>query len=382
MISMRIGIAASEIFSAHGSRERVAKELIKALIAVDTVNSYVLFSRHEPLPEFENSDRLKNVKIGAISGFFWDQIALPKALKQEKCDVLLNFGVTGPLKPGVPHIYILPYFWGSMLWDRLYGFGNFSYDKPSFYQRYVSKRLIYSCSKLILSTHFEKDNLVKRYFTDLPVEKLSVVQAGVSKCDSDSFAIEETEQLRQKYNLVDKFILIIGSPNPLCNIQAGILGYKRMVTELSVNSPIVLVDVSKAEVISIVEKKWFDKHANKFIFLNNLSGREKTHLFKMASVFFALSFNEKWCLNIMEAISCGTPIVTTINSSLSEIAQGAAILVDPKNPNEVSEAGRLILIDRRCVAGLSKMGVERSMVYQWSNSAIKLVALMQSIGKE
>ncbi len=380
-MTMRIGVAASELFTTNGVRERVAKELIRALIEVDTVNTYVLFSRHEPLPEFQNRERLKNVTVGGSSGFFWDQIALPKALKREKCEVLLNLGLTGPLKPKIPFIYILPYYWGNMLWDRLYGFGNFSHDKPTLYQRYISKKLIYSCNKLILSTHFEKDNLVRRYFTDLPAEKLSVVQAGVTKCNSDSATLNEIELLRQKYNLKEQFILMIGSPNPLCNIQAGILGYKRMVKELTVGKPIVLVDIPKSEVVSLVDIEWFDQNKDKFVFLSNLTDREKTLLFKMASVFIALSFYEKWCLNIMEAISCGTPIVTTINSSLSEIAQGAAILVDPKNPVEVSEAGRLVLIDKRCVAGLSKMGVERSMVYKWSNSALKLIGLLEGLVK-
>ncbi len=378
---MKIGIAASEIFTTQGTKERVAKELIRALIAIDTKNTYVLFSRHNPLPEFQKRDRLKNVTVGGLSGYFWDQIALPKALKRENCDVLLNLGLTGPLKPGIPFIYILPYYWGNMLWDTLYGFGKFSYDKPTIYQRFVSKKLIYSCNKLILSTHFEKDNLVRRYFTDIPVEKLSVVQAGVIACESDSVTLSEIEQLRLTYNLNQQFVLMIGSPNPLCNIQAGILGYKRMVKELTVGKPIVLVDVPKSEVVSLVGIDWFEKNSDKFIFLSHLTDREKTLLFKMASVFIALSFYEKWCLNIMEAISCGTPIVTSINTSLSEIAQGAAILVDPKNPVEVSEAGRLILIDKRCVAGLSKKGVERSMVYQWSNSATKLIVLMEGLLK-
>ena len=375
---MVIGIAAAEIFTPnHGTRERVAKELILALVAVDSSNRYVLFSRHTSTDDFNGKERLKFVHVGGVSGWFWDQVALPKAIKREKCEVLLNLGLTGPLKPRIPHLYILPYYWGNLLWDSLYGFGNFSYNKPSLYERYVSKRLIYSCSKLILSTHFEMDNLVKRYFSDLPAEKLTVVQAGVTQCDS--ITEMEVDQIQKKYNLSEKYILMIGSANPLCNTQAGIIGYKRMVTELSVRTPIVLVEISKAEVISHVGHEWFNENSEKFIFIKDITDREKTLLFKRAVAFFALSFYEKWCLNIMEAISCGVPIVTTSNSSLSEIAQGAAILVDPKNPTEVSEAGRLILIDKRCVFGLSKKGVERSMVYQWSNSAKKLIVLMEAL---
>ncbi|SDB83286.1 glycosyltransferase [Williamwhitmania taraxaci] len=376
---MVIGIAAAEIFSSiNAPRENVAKEFVRALIAGDSSNSYVLFSRHVPSIEFSDRARLKNVRVGGISGWFWDQLALPKAIKREKCDVLLNLGFTGPLKPGIPDLYILPYYWGNLLWDSLYGFGNFTYNKPSVYQRYVSKSLIYSCNRLILSTHFEMDHLVKRYFTDLPTDKLVVIQAGVTQCESDSFTEAEVAQVQQRFDLPEKYILMIGNPNPLCNTQSVILGYKRMVKELTVRIPIVLVGVSKSEVISYVGKDWFSANSEKFILISQITGNEKTILIKGAILFFALSYYEKWCLNIMEAISCGVPIVTTANSSLSEIAQGAAILVDPKNPIEVSEAGRLVLIDKRCVLGLSKKGVERSMVYQWSNSAKKLIALMET----
>jgi len=377
---MKIGIAASEIFSTNnGTRERVAKELIKALMAIDGKNSFVLFSKADPSPEFRDNERLKNVKVSGKSQFIWDQFALPKALKREKCEVLLNLGITGPLNPHMPFLYILPYFWGNFLWDSLYGFGNFSYNKPSMYERFVSKRLIYSCSKLILSTHYEKDNLVMRYFKDIPAEKLTVIQAGVNKCESDGITDAEIDAFRSKYGISEKYILMIGSPNPLSNIQAGILGYKRMVKELTVRTPIVLIDITPDIVESLVGSEWFQDNRAKFIFLKQPSSKERSIVFKMASLFMVLSFYEKWCLNIMEAIACGIPIVTTINSSLSEIAQGAAILVDPKNPVEVSEAGRLVLIDKRCVQGLSKVGVERSMVYQWSNSARKLIVLLENI---
>ena len=376
---MVIGIAASEIFSTQNSiREKVGKEFVRAIVALDSNNKYVLFSRHEPHDEFKDSERLKNVKVGGWAGFFWDQIALPKALKREKCEVLLNLGITGPLNPKIPFLYILPYYWGNLLWDRLYGFGDYSYDKPSLYQRFVSKRLIFSCDKLILSTHYELDSIVRQAFKDLPVGKMAVVQAGVSNCQSNSVSEEELAQLRKKHNLPDKYILLIGSPNPLCNAQAGILGYKRMAQDFGVKMAIVLVGISKDMVISHVGREWFEENAENFVFIEEISDKEKTFLFRMAAIFFALSFYEKWCLNIMEAISCGIPIVATVESSLSEIAQGAAILVDPKNPVEVSEGGRLVIIDSRCVLSLSKKGVERSMVYQWSNSARKLINLMEA----
>jgi len=328
---MVIGISSAELFSPNSSvRERVTFAMVEALQKVDTINQYYLFSKY-PRPEgLSFAQNFHFAQISSLGNVIGDQIQLPRALHRYNCEVLLNLGFTGPLKLNIAQLYLLPSFWGGFLWNKLYGVIDFKNDKLSFYSRYVSKRLITECSKLILSSHYEKDNLVQRYWPEIDSQKLTVVQAGITNYFNEIDLKSQYIKLVEQYNLPDRFILAIDNGNPLSNITSVLLGYKRMVDVLMVKVPLVIVGASKKMVITVVGEEWLTKHSKKILLIDQMKETEKSVLFVGASAYIAPSFYDKWCLNILDAISIGVPIVTSIQSSLAEVADGAAILVDPK----------------------------------------------------
>ncbi len=375
---MVIGISSAELFAPNITvRERVAFEMVKALQRADSTNQYVIFSKYSTPAGFSFAENFRFEQISSLGNGLGDQFALPKALYRNGCEVLLNLGFTGPLGLKIPHLYLLPSFWGSLIWDKLYGGSYFREDKQSFYRRYVSKRLINQCTKLILSSHYEKENLVQRFFSSINPRKLAVVQAGISKEQDLEVAKSQYKALCERYSLPEKYVLAIENSNSLSNIQSTLRGYKRMVDVLMVKTPIVIVGADEALVKATLGEDWLKANSEKLFLLNKLNEMEKALLFTGAQAYIAPAFYDKWCLHILDAISYGVPIVTSIQSSLSEVANGAAILVDPKNEVEISEAGRLILIDKKCLQGLAKKGLERATVYQWENTAQKLLALLQ-----
>lgn len=374
---MVIGISSAELFSPNSTiRERVTLAMVDALQKADTTNRYVLFSKYPRPDGLSFAENFSFKQISSLGNVIGDQVLLPKALQKNGCELLLNLGFTGPLGLKIPHLYLLPSFWGGFIWDKLYGGTDAKAERLSFYRRYVSKRLILKCSKLILSSHYEKENLVQRYWPEIEPQKLVVVQAGITKYTGEVEVNAQFVKLAEQYDLPDKFILTIDNSNYLSNITSVLLGYKRMVDVLMVKVPIVIVGAGKDMVTEVVGEEWFTKHADRFVLINQMKETDKSILFVGASAYIAPSFYDKWCLNILDAISFGVPIVTSIQSSLAEVANGAAILVDPKNEVEISEAGRLILIDKKCLLGLTKKGLERATVYQWENTAQKLLLLL------
>ena len=379
---MVIGISSAELFSPSSSiRERVTLAMVYALQKADKTNRYIIFSKYARPEGLSLAENFSFRLISTLGNVVGDQIILPRVLKKSGCDVLLNMGFTGPLNLQIPHLYMFPSFWGRFLWDKLYGVVEYRGDRQSFYRRFVSKRLIFASTKLILSSHYEKENLVQRYWPEIDAKRLSVVQAGITSNAGVPEVNRQFEKLAEIHGLPEHFILTFDDNNPLSNIATVLLGYKRMVDVLMVKTPLVMVGAKREMVQSVVGEEWLAKHSEKVFMVNKLKESEKSTLFVGALAYIAPSFYDKWCLDILDAISFGVPIVTSIQSSLAEVANGAAILVDPKNEIEISEACRRILIDKKCLQGLTKKGLERATVYQWQNTAQKLLSLLEQYQK-
>ena len=72
---------------------------------------------------------------------------------------------------------------------------------------------------------------------------------------------------------------------------------------------------------------------------------------------------------VLEAMACGTPVVTSNNSSLPEIAGGAALLVDPLKPGEIAGALHRLLTDETLRDDLLSRGLRHARQFTWSRAA-------------
>lgn len=81
------------------------------------------------------------------------------------------------------------------------------------------------------------------------------------------------------------------------------------------------------------------------------------------------SLYEGFGFPILEGMGCGTPVVTSSMSSMPEIAGGAAVLVDPFDPEAISEALERICFDPALRAGLTERGIARARLFKWDVAA-------------
>jgi glycosyltransferase involved in cell wall biosynthesis len=92
-------------------------------------------------------------------------------------------------------------------------------------------------------------------------------------------------------------------------------------------------------------------------------------LFSGADLFVFPSLYEGFGLPVLEAMACGTPVVTSSTSSLPEIAGDAALLCDPEDESAITEAMRRVLDDPDLRRELSDRGVERARSFGWDRTA-------------
>jgi len=213
---------------------------------------------------------------------------------------------------------------------------------------------------IIVDSQSTKDDLMKIY--GISDARIDVVYPGI---DEVYHVPSETEVVRvkNKYGLPSKYILSLGTQEPRKNIATLIKACE------SLDLPLVLTgkygwgreqSYSSAKVIS-----------TGYVDEVDLPG-----LYGGATVFAYPSLYEGFGFPVLEAMACGTPVVTSNVSSLPEISGGASILVDPKDQRSISLGITQALNQRE---SLINLGFTQSAKFTWQATAKQVLSIYEKI---
>ncbi len=110
---------------------------------------------------------------------------------------------------------------------------------------------------------------------------------------------------------------------------------------------------------------------NDVLFLGYVPLQVLVALYNLAEVLVFPSLYEGFGLPLVEAMSCGTPIVTSRGGALEEIAGQAAQFVDPTDVDSIAEGVRSVLNDRDWQAALREQGLARVARFSWTTTALQ-----------
>jgi len=105
------------------------------------------------------------------------------------------------------------------------------------------------------------------------------------------------------------------------------------------------------------------------IFTGYVPGRELPYLYNAARIFVYPSIYEGFGLPVLEAMACGTPVVTSNVSSMPEVAAGAAILTNPSDHKQMASSMEAILADECLRQSLRERGLRRAAEFSWERTA-------------
>jgi glycosyltransferase involved in cell wall biosynthesis len=118
------------------------------------------------------------------------------------------------------------------------------------------------------------------------------------------------------------------------------------------------------------------------VFLGYLPEEKLPALYAHALALVYPSLYEGFGLPVMEAMACGTPVLTSRSSSLEEIGEGAALLADPTDEKALAECLRALATDEALRARLSRLGLERARSFSWERTGRETVAAYQEVYDE
>ena len=346
---MRIGIDISQIV--YGTGVSVyTEELVKSLLKTDKENSYVLFG-------------------GSLRQFSVFNFQFPK----EKINLKKKF-------------YRLPPTLLNLMWNRLH---SVSFERlvgkvdvyhssdwaqapsaawkvttvhdlaPLKFPRWTHPRVVAAhkrrlgwvkkeVDRIIVPSNSTKDDLVELGFNE---SKMSVIYEAPEE-RYKKVNEEEVNEMKRKFRLNDNYLLMVGTSERK-NLRNIIRGF-----ELSREGERQLVITgNKPEAV---------EETRGVKYLGYVSDTDLVRLYTGAEALVYATLYEGFGLPILQAMACECPVVTSNVSSMPEVAGGSAILVDPKEPDDIASGVKKILKDRE---GWIKKGKARVKEFSWEKVA-------------
>lgn len=375
---MKIGIEVQRIFrpKKHGM-EVVALELIKQIQQLDTKNEYVLFAKEDA--DRNCVDEKSNFKIKTIPCYTyadWEQFRLPQAVRKAGLDFLHCTCNTAPVKCPVPLLLTLH----DIIYLEKVDFKGTAYQNfGNLYRRFVVPKVVEKSKIVITVSHFERQTILEKL--KLPEEKVMVVYNAVNERFRDSFSVEEKSVFRKKYNLPENFLLFLGNTAPKKNTPNVIRAFADYCKQTKDIIPLVILDYDKVLVEEMLSKTGASQFAKYFIFPGYVSPLEMPLMYSAAALFLYPSLRESFGLPILEAMGCGTPVITSNTSSMPEVSADVALLVDPFKREQITEGIITILSDNALRNSYKEKGKSRAAEFTWEASAKKLLTIFDLMMK-
>ncbi|WP_282777691.1 glycosyltransferase family 4 protein [Phaeodactylibacter xiamenensis] len=377
---MRIGIEGQRLFrpKKHGM-DMVALELIKNLQEIDHENEYIIFVKPDEdntcIPEAPN---FKIVELSAPGGYpVWEQWALPRAARQQGCDLLHCTSNTGPLRSKVPLMITLHdiiYMEKLSLFQK----GSTWYQRlGNVYRRFVVPPVLKRSKCVITVSNFEKDRINE--FFGLKPGKLTAVYNGVSPHFRKVTDPDLLLNAREKYRLPERFLFFLGNTAPKKNTPGVLKAFADFNAKQETPYYLVMLDYEEAKLQQILRDIGHPGLRAYIHLTGYVPNVELPAIISQAKLFLYPSLRESFGIPILEGMACGVPVITSNTSSMPEVAGGEALLVDPFQPAEITAAIEQLLNNEALYQSLSERGPKRAAQFSWRAMAEQVLELYQGI---
>jgi glycosyltransferase involved in cell wall biosynthesis len=246
------------------------------------------------------------------------------------------------------------------------------------YLTFAMPRYLRAADVIVTPSECSRQDAIKYY--NLPEAKIKVIYEAAAphfKPATDPTALDAA---RQKYNLPQRFILHVGTIEPRKNLSRLLEAFKPLLT-----------DWPELKLVLVGKKGWlYDSFFQRLqalglqeivIFPGFVDEADLPAFYQLAEVFVYPSLYEGFGLGPLEAMACGTPVVSSNSSSLPEVVGDAGLLINPTDTAALSEALRRVLSDATLRAELEHRALARAQQFSWKKAADELEVIYRSLSQ-
>jgi glycosyltransferase involved in cell wall biosynthesis len=311
--------------------------------------------------------RASPLPTGSAPGrILWEQTVAPVVTLRDHLDLLFCPVNVVPLAGIVP----------SVVTVHDLAFVAHSEAFPPSKRRYLTmmtRLSVHRARRVIAVSAHTKDDLV-RHFGVAP-GKVAVIPNAMDHRFRPATDRDALAQFTHDHHLPKRFILFVGTLEPRKNLRRLIEAFAR-IARTDGDVALVIVGASgwmTSDLAPLVQRLTLTE---RIIFTGYVPDDELPLWYQSATIFCYPSLYEGFGLPVLEAMACGTPVVTSNTSSLPELASGAALLVDPTNGDALADALLALLTNAPRRAEMRHAGIERARGYSWERTAVATYAVI------
>lgn len=335
---------------------RTIFELTKGMLEVDTKNKYIIYLKKKPrmLPELPGSFRVE--VLG--SGWFW----LEKLRSAYRADIYIFNTPMMPLfwKPPRSVVLALDFAYWYLAPKTVRG------QASKWLTFFLHKRSLARAGSVVAISEATKKDLIHLF--QLKEERIRVIYCGFKRIS----IVPEKEVF-----LPQKFFFFAGIIKPRKNVFNIVKAF-HLFLEGYPDFSLVIGGNGSGEYYESIRSYVRDNNLEKkVLFTGHLNDGELSYVYKRAQAFVFPTLIEGFGYPVLEAMDCGIPVITSNQSSLAEVGgNGAALLVNPYNTDDIARGMRRMAGEPALHVDLRARGMQQSALFSWQKAAKTLLESM------
>ena len=376
---MRIGIDYTAAVRQGAGIGRYTRELVRALAELDRDNDYALFaaaSGHRLLAKnWPPNFRTRSVPLSDRAlAILWHRLRLPLWVEL----------ATGPVDIFHSPDFVLPPVRRAKTVLTVHDLSFIRYPQCAdanlrAYLNQVVPRAVHQADLILADSQNTEGDLVE--LLGVEADKIEVLYPGVE----DRFhPIEDQallEEVRKRYNLPYQFVLGLGTLQPRKNFMRLIEAYSLLVSRHHALQLVIAGGKGWLynEIFATVERLGLEE---KVVFPGFVADEDLPALYNLTDLFVFPSLYEGFGIPPLEAMACGTPVITSDASSLPEVVGEAGLMVEAKDVEALAGAMKRILEDNALRERMIAKGAEQASKFTWGGAAFRLLSLYETLGEK
>jgi len=324
---MKIGFDAKRLFLNYTGLGNYSRTLVSNLQKYFPEHQYFLYTtkavRNKDTEQFFDSSKFTIRESNSFFKSYWRSVSIINDLKKDNIDLYhglsaeLPFGIQ---KTGIKSIVTIH--------DLIFKFVKEDYKLlDRIIYNFKTKTACNRADKIITISQFTKKDLIRIY--KLKPEKISVIYLPVSGNYTKSYPVDELIDIKNKFNLPERFFLYVGSIIQRKNLKIVIEAMDK--TNKNELIPLVIVGNGKKHLTEIKELIKTYSLKDKVIFLNNIINQDLPKIYQLSEFCVFPSYYEGFGIPALEAIQSGKHVLVSQNTSLEEVVGNCGDILPHNN---------------------------------------------------
>lgn len=239
------------------------------------------------------------------------------------------------------------------------------------------KKLTQRADRIITISQFSKKEIIQYLgFSD---QQIDVIPLGVDARYFDRMSDSEKQSTLKDLGIQTPFFLFLGSIQPRKNLVRLLDAHAKLPHDLAKQYPLIIAGKlawDDGKTLAAIEQAVSEGRAK---WLNYITESQKRCLLQSALALTFVSLYEGFGLPIIEAFASELPVITSNCASMPEVAGGSALIVDPEDAPQITDALLSLIEDGTLVKKLKVAGLSRSHEFSWEENSKRTVSIYREI---